>query len=185
MTPDELNRSTPGAVAHRILLVEDDETTASSIKEFLERHDYSVVIARDGGQAQATFVMRKPDFVILDIILSTESGFEICERMKQTDENVPILMLSVIELEDSRSLAARVGADGYLTKPIDNNVLLRKIEEIAQIVWEKTHLDQPREERRIRFSCRCGKRFKVSPVHRGRTLTCPECGEPLIVPRHA
>lgn len=184
MASDELSRSTTGAVAHRILLVEDDQPTAEFLKECLEKRGYSVTIAKDGGQAQATFVMRKPDFVLMDVILPGESGFEICERMKQTEENIPIMMLSVIELADSRALATRVGADGYMTKPVDPEQLIKEIERIAQRIWEKTHLDQPKEERRIRFSCKCGKRFKVSPMHKGKTLTCPECGEPLVVPRH-
>ena len=83
-----------------------------------------------------------------------------------------------------RSLARRVGADGFMAKPFDPDELVSQIESIAQAVWEKSHLEQPKEERRIRFSCRCGKRFKVSPMHKGKTLTCPECGEPLVVPRH-
>ncbi len=186
MAPDELDRlSTTGSVAHFILVVEDDEETATFLKELLERHKYRVAVAKDGGQAQATFVMRKPDFVLLDLILPGESGFEICQRMKSTNETVPILILSQIEMRDSRALADRVGADGYLTKPFDPNALLEKIEEIAQRNWRKTHSNQPKEEKRIRFSCRCGKRFKVSPTHRGKKLTCPECGEPVEVPMRA
>jgi two-component system OmpR family response regulator len=186
MAPEESDLlSTTGSVAHFILLVEDDEDTASFLKDLLERHKYRVAVAKDGGQAQATFVMRKPDFVVLDLILQGESGFEICQRMKQTNETVPVLILSQIELRDSRALAERVGADGYLTKPFDPDVLLEKIEEIAQRVWRKTHSGQAKDEKRIRFACRCGKRFRVSPTHRGKTLTCPECGEPVTVPLRA
>lgn len=174
-----------GVVAHRILIVEDEPETASFVKELLESHGYDVAIAKDGGQAHSTFVMRKPDFVILDLILTGESGFEICERMKQTDENVPVMVLSAIDMDDARALATRVGADGYLAKPFDPNELIQNVRSISEKVWEKSHLDQPKEGKRIRFACRCGKRFKVSPTHRGKTLTCPECGEPLVVPRHA
>ena len=95
-----------------------------------------------------------------------------------------LLVLSVIDMADSRSLCRRLGADGYLTKPYDPADLLEQIELIAQDVWERSHGLQSRQERRIRFNCRCGKRFKVSPSHRGKTLTCPDCGEPLIVPHH-
>ena len=185
MPADDLNQATEtGAIAHRILLVEDDSDSAEFLKALLQKHGYSPFIAKDGGQAQSAFVMRKPDFVILDLILPGESGFEICERFKQTDENIPVLILSVIELDDAKSFAGRLGADGYLTKPFDPDELLFEIEEIAQRIWERTHLNQPKDQTRIRFSCICGKRFRVSPTHRGKTLTCPECGEPLIVPRH-
>ncbi len=173
-----------GALAHHILLVEDDSAAADSLKALLEQHGYRVQVAKDGGQAHSAFRMRRPDFVITDLILPGENGFELIDRMKRSDESVPVLVLSAISLEDSRALSERLGADGYLTKPAAPDNLLAEIREIAQRVWERTHLGGQKEEKRIRFNCRCGKKFKVSPVHRGRTLTCPDCGEPLIVPRY-
>jgi DNA-binding response OmpR family regulator len=188
MASDALTDSRHGeAIVNRILLVEDEPETAEFIKTLLESQRYEVHIAKDGGQAQASFVMKKPDFVILDLILPGESGFEICERFKLTDKEIPILILSEIELEDSIALAKRVGSDGYITKPFEPNELFTQIREIATTMWNKTHGmegSQSTEERRIRFSCKCGKRFKVSPTHRGKTLTCPDCGEPVTVPRH-
>jgi two-component system, OmpR family, response regulator len=173
-----------GALAHHILLVEDDPASSDSLKALLEQHGYRVQVAKDGGQAHSAFRMRRPDFVITDIILPGENGFELIDRMKRSDESVPVLVLSAISLEDSRSFTERLGADGYLTKPAAPEDLLAEIKEIAQRVWERSHLVGQKEEKRIRFNCRCGKKFKVSPVHRGRTLTCPDCGEPLIVPRY-
>lgn len=173
-----------GTLAHHILLVEDDTASADSLKALLELHGYRVQVAKDGGQAHSAFRMRRPDFVITDLILPGENGFELIDRMKRSDETVPVLVLSAISLEDSRLLSERLGADGYLTKPAAPDNLLAEIKEIAQRVWERTHLGSQKEEKRIRFNCRCGKKFKVSPVHRGRTLTCPDCGEPLIVPRY-
>jgi DNA-binding response OmpR family regulator len=185
MVSNDPSRPIPGgAVAHQILVVEDEPETAASLKTLLEQNGYRVAIAKDGGQAQSTFVMFKPDFVILDLILPGESGFEICERMKQTNETIPVVMLSAIDLQEARVLADKVGADGYLTKPCEPAVLLDTIKAVAEEMWVRTHSGIPREERRIRFNCRCGKKFKVKPVHRGKTLTCPECGEPLLVPRH-
>ena len=172
------------ALAHHILLVEDDPASAESLKVLLEQHGFRVQVAKDGGQAHSAFRMRRPDFVIMDLILPGENGFEVIDRMKHSDETVPVLVLSAISLEDSKALSERLGADGYMTKPASPNDLLEEIKSIAQRIWERTHQGLPKEEKRIRFSCRCGKKFKVSPVHRGRTLTCPDCGEPLIVPRH-
>lgn len=185
MTFDDATAATaPGAVAHQILLVEDDADCAAAVKDLLECRGYKVSVARDGGQAQGTFVMRKPDFVILDLMLPGESGFEVCERLKHTDRTVPVMVLSAIDLPEARALAERVGADGYLAKPYDPEDLFIQIEQIAQRVWERTHLDSGREVGRVRFHCRCGKKFKVSAAHRGKSLTCPDCGEPLVVPRH-
>jgi DNA-binding response OmpR family regulator len=185
MVWDELSRlRLTQAVVHQILVVEDDADTAAFIKTFLETHGYQVTIAKDGGQAHSSFVMRKPDFVILDLILPGESGFQICERFKQSDKAIPVLILSAIELEDSKDLAQRVGCDGYLTKPFEPPVLLAKIKEVSERVWGRYHSEQPEKDSYVRFYCKCGKKFKVSQTHRGKSLTCPECGESVVVPRH-
>jgi DNA-binding response OmpR family regulator len=165
-----------------VLIVEDDPASAEAIKNVLERHHVKVRLAKDGGQAQATFSMHKPDFVILDLILPGESGFEICERFKLADASVPVLVVSEMDRLDSRELAKRVGADGYLAKPIDPNKLIETVRDIAERVWQQTHTEQEVSPTRIRFVCVCGKKFKVSSSHRGRRLTCPQCGEPLTVP---
>ncbi|RMG34578.1 MAG: response regulator [Planctomycetota bacterium] len=171
-------------LVHRILLVEDNEQTRKAIRDFLKSRGFDVITARDGGQCHSAFQMRKPDFVILDLILPGQNGFELCNWMKRHDETVPILVLSVIDLPESRDLATRAGADGYLIKPVDTSVLLATIHSVAEEVWAKFHGMSERDRSRIRFSCPCGKRFRVSASHRGRTLTCPDCGEPLTVPHH-
>lgn len=173
-----------GAHVHQILLVDDEPQTADPLKDRLQQRGYRVTTATDGGQAQAFFVMHKPDFVILDLILPGESGFEVCDRFKHTDETVPILVLSVIDLPDAKDLARRAGADGYLTKPFDLDELTEQMGQIAQRMWDRTHRETGRRENPVRFSCRCGKRFKVSASHRGKSLTCPRCGEPIAVPKH-
>ena len=175
------------AVVNRILLVEDEADTADFVKTLLESNRYQVLLAKDGGQAHSTFVMRKPDFVILDLILPGESGFEICERFKLSDPTIPVLIVSAIELDDSVDLARRVGADGYLTKPFDPPELINTIRRTAETVWNRSRAARIKKEdvnEPVRFNCRCGKRLKVSPSHRGKTMTCPNCGESVMVPRH-
>ena len=173
-----------GAIAHRILVIENDADQAAELRDLLQKHGFQVQTAKDGGQAHSALQMYKPDFVITALMLPGETGYEICERFKQRNSQIPILVLTEITLEDSRKLATRVGADGYMTKPYTASVLISQISEIAQQVWDRTHLGKNQEEGRVRFNCRCGKRFKMSPKHRGRTLTCPDCGEPLVVPHH-
>jgi two-component system, OmpR family, response regulator len=175
------------AIVHRILVVEDDPDEATFLKTLLEREKYEVTIAKDAGQAHSMFTMRKPDFVILDLILpGTETGWEVCERFKTAEKFMPILILTAIELDDSRNLAVRVGADRYITKPFDPAELLEQIKQTAQEVWLRSRSEDTAgtESKPVRFSCRCGKRFKVAQQHRGKTLTCPNCGEPVLVPRH-
>ena len=168
-----------------VLLVEDDQDSASTTKLILERSGMSVKIAKDGGQAQSIFVLQKPDFVILDLILPGESGFEICDRFKHTDKTIPILIFTAVDSEESRALAERVGADEYLTKPVAPEILVASVYRVAKRVWSKIKLEEAEESDRVRFSCVCGKRFRVSSEHKGRSMTCPQCGEPMTVPNKA
>ncbi|MFV0444288.1 MAG: response regulator [Planctomycetaceae bacterium] len=174
------------AIVNQILLVEDDRDEAGFLKTLLEKERIDVQVARDAGQAHSAFTMRKPDLVLLDLILPNNvTGFEVCERMKHSDETVPVLILSAIELEDSKDLADRVGADGYVIKPYDPEELLRVIRETADLVWRRTHLEgNDLRAERVRFDCpECGKRLKVSGAHRGHRMNCPHCGASVNVPR--
>ena len=118
-------------------------------------------------------------------ILPGESGFEICERLKAHRDTVPVLVLSAIDLESSRNLAAKAGADGYLSKPIREAELHESIASISKAAFRRAHRDKSKDEGNIRFGCRCGKRFKVSIKRQGKMMTCTNCGDPLTVPRQA
>lgn len=169
-----------------VLVVEDNPEDAQFIKSALEAKHIGVRLAKDGGQAQSLYQLHKPDFIILDAILPGESGFEVCERLKHHDQNIPVLFLSAIDMDDARELALRIGADGYLCKPVAADVLVDKVREIAETLWRRSHLEESdHDQERIRFTCTCGKRFKVSATHRGKSLTCPQCGEPLVVPKRS
>ncbi len=174
-------------MVHRILVVEDNKDEAEFLKTFLNENKYAVEIAKDSGQAHVAFSMHLPDFVILDVILPNEvSGFEVCERMKKENPFIPVMMLTAIDMDDARLLASRVGADGYMTKPYDPEELLSQIHVIAEDVWKQRHLGtRPDTGEKVRFNCgECGKRLKVKASHRGRTLNCPRCGQPAVVPLH-
>lgn len=188
MALDTFQSALPQAVVNRILIVDDEDPVVESLSAILEGAGLDVVVARDGGQAHSAFTMRHPDFVLCDLKLAgKETGFEICERFKQANRRIPVVILTAIDLPRARRLAERVGADDYLTKPIDGHHLLARIREVADLVWRRSMAEDaaPAVPQSIRFACRCGKRFKVSEQHRGKTLTCPNCGEPVIVPRHA
>jgi two-component system, OmpR family, response regulator len=183
--PDLSQRSLAACpIPHQILLVGKPDGEQARLKRELDARGFHVTLAKDGGQAHASFAMRKPDLVLLDILLPGESGFEVCEWMKRNEPGIPVVILTEIDLPEARDLAEHVGADGYLISPCDGDVLVEHIKVANQKTWEKTHLEQPKEPGRVRFQCRCGKRLKVSATHRGKSMTCPNCGEPLIVPRH-
>lgn len=170
------------AFIHDVLVVSDDTGHCDRVKRLLEGAGYRVTFARDGGQARGVFRMRQPDFVILSIILPGESGFEICEHMKQIDQFAPVLMLTEITSRGARELAARVGADGYLTRPFDDQALIDLVRRIGQAVWDRKTGSGGADTRKIEFRCRCGRKFRVTFANRGKSLTCPQCNEKVVVP---
>jgi len=185
--------SPPNSIVNRVLLVESDRDEADFLRSFLQKRGLDVDVAKDGGQAHASFSMRQPDIVILELLLPNASGFEVCEQLKRINNSVPIIVLTAIDMEDARELARRVGADDYLTKPYDPEELLTRMQQNADAIWARIHFGHGSgggggggAEEKVRFECPdCGKRLKASSTHRGRTLNCPRCGQPVIVPRHA
>jgi two-component system, OmpR family, response regulator len=180
-----MDRSKTDLIVHRVLVVEDDRQEAEALHALLSSRKFAPEIARDGGQAQSSFVMRQPDAVLLDLILPNGvSGFEVCERMKRENRNVPVIIVTAIDRDDSRDLARRVGADAYLTKPCDPETLIATMLEAAETCWKRQHSDSdaPTADK-VRFPCpRCGKKLKVSISHRGKILNCPGCAAPALVP---
>jgi two-component system, OmpR family, response regulator len=180
-------RAATDLIVHRVLVVEDDRQEAEFLQSYLSSRKLSAEVARDAGQAHSTFTMRLPDAVVLELILPNDvTGFEVCERMKRENRNVPVIVLTEIDRDDARDLATRVGADGYLTKPYDPEELVQVIFEAADRLWKQAHLD-PEEGsgEKVRFLCGgCGKKLKVNPSHRGKTLNCPRCGQTVTVPRY-
>ncbi|TWT56677.1 Alkaline phosphatase synthesis transcriptional regulatory protein SphR [Thalassoglobus neptunius] len=180
MTPAEV-------IVNRILVVEDDRDEADFLKTLLKQHKYTVEIAKDAGQAHAAFSMHIPDLVITDAILPNDvSGFEVCERLRQQNPHIPLIMLTAIDMDDARSLASRIGVDAYITKPFEPEELIQNIAAAAEEHWRKRHFGTANSESdKVRFECsECGKHLKVKTAHRGRTLNCPRCGQPVVVPLH-
>jgi len=119
----------------RILVVDDDQTTIDLTKTFLEKNGFEVVIAGDGDEA-ITFANQKvPDLILLDVMLPTIDGFEVCLRLKSHIllKNTPILMVTAKGLDCDIERGEAVGADGYIIKPFsgkDLMVIIRKYLEI-------------------------------------------------------
>jgi CheY-like chemotaxis protein len=182
----EFNMS--GASVESVLIVDSNPDSVSQIRPTLEAEGFKVSVAKDGGQAHATIQMSRPDCVILSLILPGESGFEICEWIKQKDKTVPILALTGMKLKAAKELAARVGVDAYITKPCELETLTEKIHIVADIVWTRYHqTDEDSEantesDGRMLFACRCGKKLKVTVKKRGKSMVCPRCSQRVQIP---
>jgi len=119
---------------NKILLVEDDSYLVKAITIRLEANDFEVVAAIDGEEGLAKARSEKPDLIILDIMLPKMSGFDICRKLKidKRYKDIPIIMLTAKFQPSDIEFGKEMGADAYITKPFDSQVLLAKIEELRK-----------------------------------------------------
>jgi DNA-binding response OmpR family regulator len=104
----------------RILVVEDDPAILRGLADSLRRESYDVLTAADGESALRLIEQKKPDLIILDLMLPRLSGYEVCRRMRSEGLNTPILMLTARGEEGDRVLGLDLGADDYVAKPFSH-----------------------------------------------------------------
>lgn len=112
----------------RILLVEDEQSLADTIKLNLELEGYKVQLANDGKKALRVFKQERFDLVILDVMLPEMDGYTVCEAIRLDDEQVPVLFLTAKNSSTDRVTGLKMGADDYLTKPFNLEELLLRIQ---------------------------------------------------------
>ena len=116
-----------GEVAERsVLVVEDEENLLEALRYNLEREGYLVHTATDGGEGLEMARKLKPSLVLLDIMLPTLDGFEICRILRRESE-VPILLLTAKGEEVDRVVGLELGADDYITKPFSIRELVARV----------------------------------------------------------
>ena len=109
-----------------VLVVEDEENLLEALRYNLEREGYAVETAIDGEQALNTARSKRPQLVILDVMLPKLDGFEVC-RILRRESDVPILMLTARGEEIDRVVGLELGADDYVTKPFSIRELMARV----------------------------------------------------------
>lgn len=118
---------------HNILVVDDDPTVAEVVTGYLERAGFAVDRAADGPQALMLAAGRRPDLVVLDLMLPGMDGLEVCRRLRAGNAPpVPVIMLTARGDEDDRILGLEVGADDYVTKPFSPRELVLRVESVLR-----------------------------------------------------
>ncbi len=116
----------------RILVIEDDAAILRGLKDNLEFEHYEVLTAADGEQGYALIRERKPDLVVLDLMLPRMSGYEVCRKVRQEGGKVPILILTARGEDVDKVFGLNMGADDYMTKPFSVPELLARIQAILR-----------------------------------------------------
>ena len=110
----------------RILIVEDEESLADSVRYNLEREGYQISVATDGRRAVEKFRSEKPAIVILDLMLPEVSGLDVC-RMIRSESDIPIIMVTAKDSEADKVAGLELGADDYVTKPFSIRELVSRV----------------------------------------------------------
>ena len=125
----------------KILIVEDDLPSLKLLEEILTQTNYRVIKATDGGQALELVREETPDMAIIDVMLPTLNGFEVCQQIRAIPEfsAMPIIILTVLNEPHHRIRATEAGATDFLSKPFDRMELLTKIKSLLSIRAEFTY----------------------------------------------
>lgn len=110
-----------------ILVVEDDRAILSGIVDLLEGEGFRVSSARDGAEALRLYREKKPDLILLDIMIPEKSGYDVCREIRRGDPHTPILMLTAKGEEVDKVVGLEIGADDYIVKPFGVSELLARI----------------------------------------------------------
>lgn len=154
-----------------ILIIEDDATMLRALKDNFEFKGYCVLTADDGEDGLNTALNKKPDLILLDIMLPEINGYEVCRLIRKENLNMPIIMLTAKGEESDIILGLNLGADDYVTKPFSIKELLaraaaflRRSRQTEQDIYDfgDCRLDIP-----ARKLTRKGNEIKLSPKEFG------------------
>ena len=154
----------------KILLVEDDPNFGTVLKDYLALNDYNVTLAKDGIEGLIMFKNNDYDLCILDVMMPRKDGFSLAQDIRGTNKEIPIIFLTAKTLKEDILKGYAVGADDYLNKPFDSEVLLYKIKAISQ----RKDIDKSAESEQFEFII--GSFFFNSKL---RQLSIGDNGEPI------
>ena len=141
----------------RILIIEDDAAILRGLKDNLEYESYEVLTAVDGEEGYYLIKQKKPDLIILDLMLPKMNGYELCRKVRHEGVTTPILMLTARGEEMDRVHGLDLGADDYVTKPFSVPELLARIRAIIRRIQKAKTGDLPNDlqfgEVSVDFKC--------------------------------
>jgi DNA-binding response OmpR family regulator len=133
-------------MSKKILVVEDDPGISLSLKDEFESDGYTVYSADNGQKGWDLAREKRPDIIIMDLMLPVMDGFEVCRRLRNEGDTTPVIILTVKDQEIDKVLGLELGADDYVTKPFS----LRELQARVKAILRRTE-EQIRELATFRF----------------------------------
>ena len=131
---------------NRVLIAEDEKPISDIIKFNLEKEGYEIITAYDGEDALKKALNEQLELIILDIMLRSMDGFEICKRVREKS-SVPIIMVTAKEEEVDKILGLELGADDYITKPFSIRELVARVK--ANVRRQEMNINADQQEKEI------------------------------------
>jgi len=123
----------------RILVVDDEPNIVQLVSMYLARENYTVITAGDGQKALDIVKTQKPDLVVLDVMLPSLDGLEVCRCLRAEGNAVPIIMVTARDDDIDKIIGLELGADDYLTKPFNPRELVARIRAVkARFIGGRT-----------------------------------------------
>ncbi len=141
-----MNAHGPDTATAQILLVDDDPGICDVISEFLVRHGFGVDCAEDGPGLAKALAQKRPDLIVLDVMLPGEDGLTLCRKLAAAD-GPPVIILSAMGDDTDRIVGLELGADDYLPKPCNPRELLARIKAVLR------RRSEPRTETALSAEC--------------------------------
>ena len=116
----------------KILLAEDDLNLGKILKSYLEAKDFDVELYLNGEEALLSFQKNEYDIIVLDVMMPVMDGFTTARNIRKTDKKIPIIFLTAKSLEEDKLTGFDIGADYYITKPFNMELLLARINAIMR-----------------------------------------------------
>ncbi|MFH1415427.1 MAG: response regulator [Elusimicrobiota bacterium] len=122
-------KKVPQTISAKILIADDEEIIRELVKDTLELHGYTMIVAKDGKEALEKIYAESPDIIILDVKMPYMTGFEVCSKIREDVlmSNLPIIMLTAKGSEADEIKGLELGVDDYLTKPFRPAILLARV----------------------------------------------------------
>ena len=127
-----------------VLLVEDDVNFGTVLRDYLNLNGYKVVLARNGLEGFEKFKKNEFDICILDVMMPYKDGFTLAKEIRSKDKTTPIVFLTAKSMKEDVLKGYKIGADDYLTKPFDAEILLKKLKVLIQRTEKSVQKTKPK-----------------------------------------
>jgi two-component system alkaline phosphatase synthesis response regulator PhoP len=119
-------------MSQKILIADDEPNILMSLEFLMKREGYTVVVARDGGEAMQSIINERPDLVLLDVMMPVKTGFDVCYEVRSMESvrDTKILMLTAKGRDTDVAKGLALGANAYMTKPFSTKDLVQKVQDM-------------------------------------------------------